>query len=450
LPIRYKSSILFLTPVAADIAVTEVVPCLPWRGDLPPSKQPQLACCDRSGFVFAKCGRHRPGSHTVKTSSLVKCPVVVGVDKAVAWALVRSCTVQLLAVAAGRRQVRRASQFLCAGGYHRDAAGGRTVCAAASAKAWDAVPPEEDWCARVINLGRRADRLERLEWTFSAANEKLLAQLGRIDAVDGQLIDLEDDDLLHFISEDALSLSREAKHRGAFTIVHSDGQLVRFHDHLTQGGIACAMSHCAALAAVAAHPTARWGLILEDDITAVVPNVHEVLPRILSRLPPDWDAVFLGYHGGTLAGTGAGGKDTASQESTAMLELTLDHAEDRVDLGRDLYGPNAGYDPPVLRMFFPLFGLYAWMVTKEAARAALEGAFPVHGQVDYALSKWLVEQRGRSFRVAPRHMLFFSPKSEHGLDSDIQTMAHLQELMEDPSMCERYMSFVNEHSRKLS
>jgi hypothetical protein len=292
--------------------------------------------------------------------------------------------------------------------------------------------------------------LERLEWTFSAANEKLLAQLGRIDAVDGQLIDLEDDDLLHFISEDALSLSREAKHRGAFTIVHSDGQLLRFHNHLTQGGIACAMSHCAALAAVAAHPTARWGLILEDDITATVPNVHEVFPRILSRLPPDWDAVFLGYHGGTLAGTGAGGKDTASQESTAMLELTLDNAEGRVDLGKDLYGPNAGRDPPVLRMFVPLFGLYAWMVTKEAARAALEGAFPVNGQVDYALSKWLVEQRGRSFRVAPRHMLFFSPKSEHGLDSDIQTMARLQELMDDPSMCERYMNFVNEHSQKLS
>lgn len=374
----------------------------------------------------------------------------LGVDKSVAWTLVRNCTAQLLALAAAGQQVRRASQLARAGWCHRRVGDRRTARIATRAKAWDSLDPEEEWCARVINLGRRADRLAQLEWTFSAANAELLARLSRIDAVDGQLIDLEDDDLLHFISEEALGLSCEAKRRGAFTIVHNDGQLVRFHDHLTQGGIACAMSHCAALAAVASHPTARWGLILEDDITAVVPNIHEVLPRILSKLPPDWDAVFLGYHGGTLAGTGAGGKDTASQESTAMLELTLDNAQDRVDLGRDAYGPNAGHDPPVLRMFFPLFGLYAWMVTKEAARAALEGAFPVNGQVDYALSRWLVEERGRSFRVAPRHMLFFSPKSEHGLDSDIQTMAHLQELIDDPSMCERYMNFVNEHSRKLS
>ena len=68
---------------------------------------------------------------------------------------------------------------------------------------------------------------------------------------------------------------------------------------------------------------------------------------------------------------------------------------------------------PVLRMYSPLYGLYAWVVRKEAAKRLLEEAFPVPGQVDHALSFWLVQQ-GNSFKVAPRHMLFYSPKSEVG------------------------------------
>mmetsp|Transcript_17156 Transcript_17156/g.53802 ORF Transcript_17156/g.53802 Transcript_17156/m.53802 type:complete len:211 (+) Transcript_17156:610-1242(+) len=207
------------------------------------------------------------------------------------------------------------------------------------------------------------------------------------------------------------------------------------------------MSHHAALSAVASHPTARWGLILEDDVVGAVPRVHEVFQRILQRVPPDWDAVFLGYHGGTLAGTGAGGKDTAGEEVKAKLELTISKMEDQVDLDSGIYGLDAGQDPPVLQMFSPLYGLYAWMVTREAAQAALEGAFPVEGQVDYALTRWLVRERGRCFRVGPKHMLFFSPKSEDGLDSDIQTMARFQELLDDPEQCERYVSFLSENPR---
>mmetsp|Transcript_7072 Transcript_7072/g.22092 ORF Transcript_7072/g.22092 Transcript_7072/m.22092 type:complete len:211 (-) Transcript_7072:116-748(-) len=203
------------------------------------------------------------------------------------------------------------------------------------------------------------------------------------------------------------------------------------------------MSHYKALEVVASHPTAAWGLILEDDVNSLVPNVHEVLARIVRRLPTDWDAVFLGYHGGTLAGTGAGGKDTAQEEAKARFELTFDGAEDFVDLDSGIYGEDAGSDPPVLRMFTPLYGLYAWMVTKEAAQAVLDGAFPVAGQVDYAITRWLVRERGRSFRVGPKHMLFFSPKSEDGLDTDIQTMARFEELLEDPEACERYVRFLN-------
>lgn len=50
--------------------------------------------------------------------------------------------------------------------------------------------------------------------------------------------------------------------------MHKDGELVKFHDHLTQGGVACAMSHHKALKLVTEQPEITWALILED------PTVH--------------------------------------------------------------------------------------------------------------------------------------------------------------------------------
>ena len=41
---------------------------------------------------------------------------------------------------------------------------------------------------------------------------------------------------------------------------------------------------------------AKWGLILEDDILALVPHAEEVVARAVKSLPEDWDALFLGYH----------------------------------------------------------------------------------------------------------------------------------------------------------
>lgn len=327
--------------------------------------------------------------------------------------------------------------------------GGRTSSAVPRADGVVTCDPG-DWRAVVINLPRRMDRWSQLKRTLAIGNLDLLSRLSRIDAVDGQSIDLSNEALNRFISVDALKLARRAKAMGAFTVIHHEGQLIRFHDHLTEGGIACAMSHHAALTVVAEHLNADWGLILEDDVCSVVPHVHEVIARLLQRVPPDWDALFLGYHGGVLAGSRTACTDTSGKETQARLEMLVEEAKSSVNgfpgaAGRGMCGDtSAPYDPPVLRMFLPIYGLYAWMVRKQAARALLQEAFPIDGQVDYALSQWLVRKRGRSFRVAPRHLLFFSPKSEDGLDSDVQTMASFDELLSDPQTCDRYMSFINE------
>ncbi|CAJ1354240.1 unnamed protein product [Effrenium voratum] len=305
---------------------------------------------------------------------------------------------------------------------------------------------EAPWCSVVINLARRPDRRLQLAQVLAQQNGEVLQRLLRVDAVDGQKIDLSDekatDKLLAYITPAALETAQEAKRIGAHTIVHKDGELVKFHDHLTEGGIACAMSHYKALKTIAEHPTAEWGLILEDDIQTLVPNVDAVIARIIETLPPNWDALFLGYHGGVLRGTGPGGKDTEQEHARAQFELQIDEMRGM----RDFEGSveDDVNEVPVLRMYSPLYGLYAWVVRKKAAVRLLEEAFPVPGQVDHALSHWLV-QRGRSFKVAPRHMLFYSPKSEVAMDSDIQTMAHLDALLEDPQQCERYMDFINSH-----
>lgn len=308
------------------------------------------------------------------------------------------------------------------------------------------------WCAVFINLKRRTDRRMKLARTLASGNAPLLARLARIEAVDGRSLSLDDPCLHRFISRDALLRAQEARRSGAFTVVHHRGRLVRFHDHLTEGAAACAMSHHAALRAIARHPTADWGLILEDDITALVPRVHQVLGKVVMRLPTNWDAVFLGYHGGTLASTAACDEEAADEDARASLELEIDEMRGRSDgFKGSLNGDALGSEgPPLLRMFSPVYGLYAWMVRKEVARELTERAFPVDSQVDHALSQWLVEERGRAFRVAPKHLLFFSPKSERGLDSDVQTMAKLDELLEDPLLLRRYCAFLASEGKGVS
>lgn len=278
-----------------------------------------------------------------------------------------------------------------------------------------------EWCAVYINLARRPDRRERLLKLLGAQNSELLARLTRIDAVDGRDLSFDDEHIGQIIDEQALDRAQHAKRRGAYTIVHNGGRLVHFDDHLTLGGVACAMSHRMALEAVASHPTASWGLILEDDLKAVAPRVEEAMLQVLRRLPPDWDAVFLGYH-----------DNDGKPHSSAMQETADGEREELEDA-----------DVPNVRLLTePLYGLAAYVVRKEAAKALVEHAFPIGSQVDHAISKWLVQERGRSYKVEAGGMLFFAPKSEEAEDSDVQTMATVGDMMEKYESWEGYYNHI--------
>merc|ERR1719401_2572785 len=97
---------------------------------------------------------------------------------------------------------------------------------------------------------------------------------------------------------------------------------------------------------------------------------------------------------------------------------------------------------PVRQMLSHDFGLFAWIVRKEVAQLLVDNAFPINGQVDKALTSWLVRERFRSFKVDAQHMLFYSPKSEESEDSDVQSLGSVEQLVADHGSIETYNAYL--------
>jgi len=259
------------------------------------------------------------------------------------------------------------------------------------------------WCALVINLARREDRLSHMQQLLLHTNPRLWQRLERIDAVDGKTLNLEDAELSEIVMPHTLERALRAKEKGIYTVVHDDNNvLVHFDDHLTEGAVACILSHRKALERVASHPTAEWGLILEDDVSVVVPEVDHAIMRILDQLPADWMAVYLGYHH----------DDGQAHPQGLRIGSQLPVADDIVEV-------------PVGGVYDNCWGLFSWVVRKETAQVLLDNLFPIDSQIDGAISHWLVRNYGpgRVFKVPPEELLFYSACSEEAQDSDIQTMA---------------------------
>jgi len=273
-----------------------------------------------------------------------------------------------------------------------------------------------------VNLARRDDRLESLGRLLAETNPRIWERLERIDAVDGRGISLDDEALEETVEAGTLERARRAKELGIYTVVHDESNvLVHFDDHLTEGAIACAMSHRKALERVASHPAADWGLILEDDVSVVVPDVDRAIGRILEGLPEDWAAVYLGYH-----------HDDGRPHPRGLRAGQA---------GRPVPGGEAVVEVPVGGVYDHCWGLFAWVVRRDVARALLDGLFPIDTQIDGAISSWLVRTYGpgRVFRVPPEQLLFYSSCSEEAQDSDIQTMASESAVVDEYGSWGAYM-----------
>lgn len=272
-----------------------------------------------------------------------------------------------------------------------------------------------EWCALVINLARREDRLERLGSLLSAGNPRLWQRLERVNAVDGRELKLDDEAVAEVVDEATLARATRAKKLGLYTIVHEEGILVHFDDHMTEGGIACAMSHRKALERIASHPTAEWGLVLEDDVSIAVPNIDRAIARLLRALPHEWNAVFLGYH-----------HEDARPHPFGCA------AADPIEIDAEVAGARA------FEIHDHSWGLYGWMVKKDAAKDLVDNLFPISSQVDYAISRWLVLNRRGVYAVHPEDLLLYSPTSEKGQDSDIQSMIDQEALVDEHGSLQAY------------
>lgn len=289
-------------------------------------------------------------------------------------------------------------------------------------------PPTEeelgDWCALYINLARRPDRKSRLEALLGKANGPVLERLERVDAIDCQQITLDDEDVQENVRSGSLERARRAQRFNHYTIVHDGtGNLVHFDDHLTLGGIACALSHRKALQRLATHPTAKWGLILEDDVKAVVPRVDLSIALVLRQISADWDAVCLAYH-----------DPRGRVHPAAAAEPNADGT------------PSEPARSSVIRSTGHCFGLGAWMVSKEAAKSLVDNAFPIASQVDYTLTNFLACQRRRFWKLDPTNLLFYAPSSEEDMDSDVQTMVSLEQVERQHQTLNNYLDHLNGRS----
>lgn len=276
------------------------------------------------------------------------------------------------------------------GGARGGTAGGGGLLALPAPAAKPAVDTS-DWLVLVINLDRRADRLEAvqaLDWDG--------VRVEKMAAVDGSSLswdELVDRGVVH---EEAAKQARWAADEDVPTICRETGS---FSPHLTFGGVGCALSHRGAWERLAAEPAAArahdWVLVLEDDVCAVAGDFARRVQEVLDALPATWQLCYLGYHetGGDvpLASEWAGGAQAA--------------AEVHSDEG--------------------LTGLFGYLIRKSAARqlTAPQGdVFPLRHQVDVALSRraWPAATR---FAVPAAKPLIGAPRSEDGAcDTDVQTL----------------------------
>jgi hypothetical protein len=61
------------------------------------------------------------------------------------------------------------------------------------------------------------------------------------------------------------------------------GKTDSFSPHLTLGGVGCALSHRRAWERIAGQKANKWGLVLEDDVSAIAVNFADQLRKIVRR-----------------------------------------------------------------------------------------------------------------------------------------------------------------------
>ena len=225
----------------------------------------------------------------------------------------------------------------------------------------------------VLNLDRRPDRLLRMHKLLDAY--EWLAWR-RLEAVDG-CVDVE-------AVQTGVAPQARARLDDPTPTVLRNG---RFWPRLTRGAASCALSHRAAWCRLEALPLEECLLVLEDNVTALCPEFERRLQDLLSKLSrkEHWRLCLLGSHecGDTLL----------AQNARASL----------VELQQGQFST----------------GLFGYLLHRRAL-PQLRGAFPLHEQLDVALSTTV--EWGHGARWEARPPLLTTPRSEALRDTDVQIL----------------------------
>eukprot|EP00927_Polykrikos_kofoidii_P066211 TRINITY_DN61850_c0_g1_i1.p1 TRINITY_DN61850_c0_g1~~TRINITY_DN61850_c0_g1_i1.p1 ORF type:complete len:658 (+),score=105.01 TRINITY_DN61850_c0_g1_i1:94-2067(+) len=272
------------------------------------------------------------------------------------------------------------------------------------------------WLPYLINLDSRQDRLRRMVWQLRQ-EQWLLAELMRVRAVDGTGLALSKLPPELLLNRHSKAGSDHAVPEPRFVTFGETGIEVNTDWlHMTPGAVGCALSHRIAWEhLVNNRPEAIWALVLEDDLTYIVPNLEQRIAAVLECLPPadEWDLCYLGWHGCARAAFEA---SAGSSEHPGPL---LPWCEDLRPLGTFGYLVSTGgaqrlLDPEAKRVF-PL----AFQLDKQINMACKDGGLRAFLWWDPSHTKAL---EGISV-VGASACLVQSPLCQLS-DSDVQTVWH--------------------------
>jgi GR25 family glycosyltransferase involved in LPS biosynthesis len=194
----------------------------------------------------------------------------------------------------------------------------------------------------LINLDNRKDRLQSLITGYHQSDLSEVTDLYRLSAIDGRK---QLDDILPLMTENATK---------EFSMYQISGKRVGHHS-LTEGGLGCYMSHVLAWKNVKEFGVPC--IVAEDDIfipTNTYDKINEII-QLVEDIPRNRPYIIL-FH------------SICKSHNWDKLEC--------VPIENGLYKANQFWSTAF------------YYVTPEAAAVMLDNIFPIHYQIDHAMSKW--------------------------------------------------------------
>jgi GR25 family glycosyltransferase involved in LPS biosynthesis len=126
-------------------------------------------------------------------------------------------------------------------------------------------------------MSKNQDRYKRFKKSFAKTD---MSDIGfkRIEGVNGRLLDLNE-----YLSDESHKKIIKAEKNG----------YRKYHYELTRGAVGCYLSHLNCYKEIATQKE-EYGIIFEDDVKILKPNLLNDINTVIELIPSDWDILLLG------------------------------------------------------------------------------------------------------------------------------------------------------------